>query len=433
MIGPNKTDLYPSETNKISSRFPVEESKFRRMEHGSWEFSHAGPASSLDHSLMRRYSLHDPCRRENGRYAAIAPISTPRREILDVRRYSEIEQPTFHELFAPCKSRKFNPFIVALPRRYSIEELKAIGEAGFWDQINWVSWKATMEMGCLDSPAEVFEPPTLRIKPVNEIQTMKLVWPSDSEGEMHLYSPEIPDLNRTTGSGSVISLSDEEDLYSAEDREPRCRNHLVVTPATFSESFEIEHIEHSAISDTTAASSLLRNRHLTVSPTNSNIESLNTYAQLQVKLDVPSQLEKWRYDMEIERSTSERVKRWLERNLKESEGMSYWRRFRSMQDYTQQLEVMQLSHKLKRENVKLARSKKGLKEIREYSVQSIDARDMRYDAQGFHDENSRLRASYQKLEKAHEIAQEAYKVLESRLQKADSDLYEMQQKLNEQQ
>lgn len=86
----------------------------------------------------------------------------------------------------------------------------------------------------------------------------------------------------------------------------------------------------------------------------------------QTAQEVQLQLERARDDVEVKRNISGREKEWLERRLEESENVAKMVRTGSREAYNQQHDLMNLNYKLKRDNLKLARSKMSAKEIEEY-------------------------------------------------------------------
>lgn len=55
---------------------------------------------------------------------------------------------------AAAAARNIRESDSGFPRRYTIDQLKSIGEDGIWDQGTWVSWKDVLEMGGLGADAK---------------------------------------------------------------------------------------------------------------------------------------------------------------------------------------------------------------------------------------------------------------------------------------
>jgi hypothetical protein len=184
------------------------------------------------------------------------------------------------------------------------------------------------------------------------------------------------------------------------------------------------------------------------------VSLLQAHAKLQADLksaqEIQKQLVRSRDEMEIERNSSKREKKWLESRVEEMEHETKMVRNRCTEASRWQQDLSNLNYKLKSDNAKLVGSHKGAKEIQIYLggkvndlseqyKQSIAANNkLRCDHDTLQNDHATLRASHEKLEKAweklekaYEIAQKAHKVLENRLQKANLTTFGLEKRLNE--
>jgi hypothetical protein len=260
-----------------------------KREDGSWSNIVVEPNATVGHGNLGRSSTTEPTASEVVQDIAAGPRNTPGLGSFGMIRYHD-DEPIYDkkDLYVVSMPRNFDELAGISPRKYSAEELKTIGEDCPGDQGHWMSWNARLEMGLgsvrnttldsqqVENKTLVLQPATPRIKPLNGPKSPEPVGASHEGDEIWLSSPATLGMERTIGSGSVISFSDDEDIYSAEDQEPRRQRHEFMAPTL---NFEIEHIEHSALQISATSNLLPRNLGRIAPTADSDIESLGSVSE----------------------------------------------------------------------------------------------------------------------------------------------------------